>query len=81
MINMMVAMKIAQYYPNRTVMMAVYDTDLQKYAASIMKYYKGLVGDTLYCTDRYEYDTQEEAILNLNQQVDEAMRMIEIMSN
>lgn len=83
MINMMVALKIAEYFPDRTAVMCIYDDQLQKYSAAVVAYDRSKVEvhHTLYSMERYIYDTDEDAIKALTKEVDYAMATVRIMSN
>jgi hypothetical protein len=83
MINQMVAMKIAELYPDNICLLPVFDENRERYAATVMEMDRtnGIIGKTLYSTDNYIYLTEAAAIIAINQEVEEAMGMIKIMSN
>ena len=80
-IDLMVSLKIAEYYPNKYAFMAVQDPDTKMWSACISALENGLVSFTLYNMDLYIYLTAKEAVNTLSHMVEISQRAVLTMSN
>jgi hypothetical protein len=80
-IDPLVAMKIAEYYPNRVMSLSIFDDEKHSFSAAICVFKKGIIGDTLYALEDFSFGTEETAMQALAHNVGEAMDYIKVISN
>ena len=80
--NLMVALNIAKYYPNKILTMSICDEENYKWTAGVFSLNKdNTIGDMLYCFENYDYDNSEDAKLAIDLEIKKFMKIIKIMSN
>jgi hypothetical protein len=80
-LEIMVSLKIAQYYPE-LMYMAIQDDDTEKWDAAVFSVLPdGSIGDMLYCFDSYIYHSEHQAINYIKSAVELSMNAIRVMSN
>jgi hypothetical protein len=80
-INVMVAMKIAEYYPDDFVIASILDNETNRYSAALWSFKDGALGETLFTFEEFIYKSEDAAIDAMKAALEIAMINIRTMSN
>lgn len=79
--NLMVLMKIASLYPENISRVAIQDEETSKWSCALLEFKDNTPGDIIYGFDDYIYDTDEEALKQMNAFLGIVMETMKVMSN
>ena len=78
--NMMISLKIAELYPNIGTLL-VQDEISKKWSTALTTVENDSIGETLFHIPEYKWDTDKEAISEMNDIVAGVLDRVKIMSN
>jgi hypothetical protein len=79
--NLMVFIKIGSLYPDNITRVAIQDETTLKWSCALLEFKDNVPGDIIYGFDDYIYDTDKEALSEMNAFLNIVIETMKIMSN